>query len=404
MPVNLKTDCSQLAVIEGVKLSAVAAGIKDWHRNDMVLIELIEGSTVAAVFTQNAFCAAPVIVGREHLGNNIRALIINAGNANAGTGDQGLADARRSCEWVAEALSIQASQVLPFSTGVISEPLPMAPIQHGINLASKNLHADAWFDAAKGIMTTDIEPKAYSVTRKLGDQNISITGISKGSGMIHPNMATMLAYIATDAEIDQPLLQACLADVVDDSFNAVTVDGDTSTNDACVLMATGTSGLSLDQSSPYWSEFYAMLLDVAQWLAKALARDGEGATKFLSINVKGGAKKAECQAVAKSIAHSPLVKTAFYASDPNLGRLLMAIGNADVSHLDPNGVSIALDDLAVLDCGGPSPDYSEEQAQKIMDQSEISLNIDLGRGNFEATVWTCDFSHDYVKINAEYRT
>jgi glutamate N-acetyltransferase/amino-acid N-acetyltransferase len=371
-------------------------------------MELCAGAKVAGVFTTNRFCAAPVIVAKEHLAqaDGIRALVINTGNANAGTGEQGLQDARATCDALAGLLGCKSNQILPYSTGVIMEPLPVAKIAAGLPAAVANMVADNWLNAAEAIMTTDIVAKAISKQVVVDGVNITITGIAKGSGMIHPNMATMLGYIATDAGISQPLLQQMVATAANRSFNCITVDGDTSTNDALMLIATGKSALPEVNAAD--SAAYNVLLDavseVAIFLAQAIVRDGEGATKFITIAMEGGRDEAECKKIGYAIAHSPLVKTAFFASDPNLGRILAAIGYAGVEDLDVSALQLYLDDVLVAEKGGRAASYQEEDGQRVMQQSDITIRVVLGRGAVNATLWTCDFSYDYVKINASYRS
>jgi glutamate N-acetyltransferase/amino-acid N-acetyltransferase len=391
--------------VAGIKLAAMHAGIKKNGKPDLVIIQCDEGTRAAATFTRNAFCAAPVIVAREHLACHApRALLINSGNANAGTGGQGLQDARTTCRYVADALQCDSGAILPFSTGVIGETLPMAVIDAGVKQLVGALDEANWLDAAHGIMTTDTLAKAVSRTLSIDGETITISGISKGSGMIRPDMATMLAFIATDADIEQSLLQKCLGDAVDISFNAITVDGDTSTNDACVLLATGRSkaGQIIDGDS--LAAFKAALEDVCRQLAQAIVRDGEGATKFVTIDVRGANDDQEARLVAYTVAHSPLVKTALFASDPNWGRILAAVGRAGVDALDVSAVEIYLDDVCIVRGGGRADDYTEAAGKGIMDQQEITIGIVLGRGDHSAAIWTTDLSYDYVKINAEYRT
>jgi len=391
--------------VAGIKLAAMHAGIKKNGKPDLVIIQCDEGTRAAATFTRNAFCAAPVIVAREHLAYHApRALLINSGNANAGTGEQGLQDARTTCRYVADALQCDSGAILPFSTGVIGETLPMAVIDAGVKQLVGALDEANWLDAAHGIMTTDTLAKAVSRTLSIDGETITISGISKGSGMIRPDMATMLAFIATDADIEQSLLQKCLGDAVDISFNAITVDGDTSTNDACVLLATGRSkaGHIIDGNS--LTAFKAALEDVCRQLAQAIVRDGEGATKFVTIDVRGANDDQEARLVAYTVAHSPLVKTALFASDPNWGRILAAVGRAGVDALDVSAVEIYLDDVCIVRGGGRADDYTEAAGKGIMDQQEITIGIVLGRGDHSAAIWTTDLSYDYVKINAEYRT
>ncbi len=405
MPVNLNPPvATDLLPINGVLLGTAEANIKKPGRKDLLLIQLDEQATVAGVFTQNRFCAAPVIVAKEHLaaGKGIRALVINTGNANAGTGESGLENARATCIAVAKMLGCRFEQVLPFSTGVIMEPLPVEKLVAGLPQAVSNLKADNWFAASQAIMTTDIVAKAVSKQIKLDGKTVTITGMAKGSGMIHPNMATMLGYIATDAAIAQPLLQQMVTQASDASFNCITVDGDTSTNDALMLIASGKSGVQITESNR--AILQAVLNEVAILLAQAIVRDGEGATKFMTIKVEGGNNAAECKQIAYAVAHSPLVKTAFFASDPNLGRILAAIGYAGIADLDVEKIKLYLDDVLVAEQGGRATSYKEEDGQRIMQQSDIGIRVVLGRGAASATVWTCDFSYDYVKINASYRS
>lgn len=408
MPVNLVApDPVALKPVAGVRLGIASAGIKKPGRRDITLIELAPGSQVAGVFTQNRFCAAPVTLCRQHLNNgNIRALVINTGNANAGTGEAGLAHARRSCEAVAALFGCRAENVLPFSTGVILEPLPVEKIVAALPAAQADLAPEHWSEAAHAIMTTDIVAKGASRQIQLAGKTVTVTGIAKGSGMIHPNMATMLGYLATDAAIAPALMQALVKEVADVSFNCVTVDGDTSTNDSFVLIATGQAGNAeiSDATSADHAALKTALTEVAVELAQAMARDGEGATKFMSINVVGGRDRAECKQIAYAIARSPLVKTAFFASDPNLGRILAAIGYAGVADLDVNTLKVWLGDVLVAEHGGRAASYTEAAGAAVMKESEITVRVALNRGTAHATVWTCDFSYDYVKINAEYRT
>jgi glutamate N-acetyltransferase/amino-acid N-acetyltransferase len=407
MPVNLNPPVAALPVA-GVSLGFAQANIKRENRKDLLVIGLCGGARVAGVFTKNRFCAAPVIVAREHLetGNSIRALVVNTGNANAGTGEQGLADARSTCAALAGLLGCQASQILPFSTGVIMEPLPVAKIAAGLPAAVANMSEDNWLNAAEAIMTTDIVAKAISRQVIIDGVTVTITGIAKGSGMIHPNMATMLGYIATDAGLSQPLLQQLVTEAANRSFNCITVDGDTSTNDSLMLIATGKS--LLPEISSIDSTAYGALLEaiseVAIYLAQAIVRDGEGATKFITIKIEGGRDEGECKKIGYAIAHSPLVKTAFFASDPNLGRILAAIGYAGVDDLDVAALQLYLDDVLVAENGGRASSYSEEDGQRVMQQSDITIRVVLTRGGVNATLWTCDFSYDYVKINASYRS
>lgn len=392
-----------LAPIAGVRIAAVAAGIRYKNRNDLVLFELAPGSTAAATFTRNAFCAAPVTVAREHLsGSAPRYLLINAGNANAGTGEPGLVAARRSCAALAQLAGCAPEAVLPFSTGVIGEPLPVERIEAALPAALAALEQDAWLLAARSIMTTDTLPKGISRQVALPGGSVTITGIAKGAGMIHPDMATMLAYIATDARVERGLLESIVVAAVDRSFNCITIDGDTSTNDACVLVATGASGVVVDAAA---REAFARAVDeVCQTLAQAIVRDGEGATKFVTIEVSGARDEGEAREVAFTVAHSPLVKTALFASDPNWGRILAAVGRAGVPGLDVGAVDIHLGDVCIVRGGGRAGDYTESAGQRVMREPEITIRIALGRGHAGARVWTCDFSFDYVKINAEYRS
>ena len=391
--------------VAGVRIGVASAGIKKPGRRDIVLFELAPGCTVASVFTRNAFCAAPVIVAREHLRYAMpRYLLINTGNANAGTGDAGLKDANDCCQALAELFSCQATEVLPFSTGVIGEPLPVTKILAALPAASNDLAETNWEEAAHGIMTTDTVAKGSSRQLELNGRIVTITGISKGSGMIRPDMGTMLSYVATDVAVDKDLLQACLREAVNASFNRITVDGDTSTNDSCVVVATGKSGVSLVAGSPELLLFQQALSELCMELAQLIIRDGEGATKFIAIEVTGGRNDAECSDVAYTIAHSPLVKTALFASDPNWGRILAAVGRAGVPDLDLRAVTIHLGPVCIVRDGGRATDYTEEQGQAVMKEDEITIRVDLARGKADTTVWTCDFSYDYVRINAEYRT
>jgi glutamate N-acetyltransferase/amino-acid N-acetyltransferase len=384
MPVNLSApDPAALFAVPGVRIGVAEAGVRKANRKDLTVVLIDEGSAVGGVFTQNRFCAAPVQVCRDHLALNfgIRAMVINTGNANAGTGEDGLMRTRSTCIALARKLEIAPEQILPFSTGVIMEPLPVDRIEAGLPAALADASADHWARAAEGIMTTDTIPKAFSQRAQVGGATVTITGISKGAGMIRPNMATMLGFMATDAKIDPSLIQPLARLLADASFNRVTIDGDTSTNDSSEAMQ-----------------------DVARQLAQAIVRDGEGATKFITIQVEGGRDAAECKQVAYAVAHSPLVKTAFFASDPNLGRILAAVGYAGINDLDQTGIDLFLDDVHVAIKGGRNPSYREEDGQRVMKQSEITVRIGLGRGNASETVWTCDLSHDYVTINADYRS
>jgi glutamate N-acetyltransferase/amino-acid N-acetyltransferase len=409
MPVNLTSPvAAQLLPVAGVSLGIAEAGIKRPDRKDLLVIQLSEGSRVAGVFTANRFCAAPVIVAREHLAQAqaIRALLVNTGNANAGTGEQGMQDARTSCAALAGLLNCKAAQILPFSTGVIMEPLPVGKIAAGLPAAVANMRADNWFDAAHAIMTTDIVAKAVSRQITIDGVTITITGIAKGSGMIHPNMATMLGYIATDAAISQPVLQQMVSEAANRSFNCITVDGDTSTNDALMLIATGKSALPEVKSagSKAGQTLQEAITGVAIMLAQAIVRDGEGATKFITVLVEGGNSEAECKQIGYAIARSPLVKTAFFASDPNLGRILAAIGYAGIADLDVEAIKLYLDDVLVAEHGGRAASYLEEDGQRVMQKSDITIRVALNRGAANARLWTCDFSYDYVKINASYRS
>ncbi|MBW0156373.1 MAG: Arginine biosynthesis bifunctional protein ArgJ : Glutamate N-acetyltransferase [Pseudomonadota bacterium] len=408
MPVNLKPlTIDSISPIKGISLGTAKAHIKKPNRKDLLLVTIAEGSRVSGVFTQNAFCAAPVLLCKEHLKNesDIRALIINTGCANAGTGEEGILKAKETCQAVSELLSINSRQVLPFSTGVILESLPIDKIKNGLPDTVKNLDPAHWFDAAEAIMTTDIAPKGASRRIKIQDREIFISGVSKGSGMIHPNMATMLSFIATDASINQILLDKLLKEVTQQSFNCITVDGDTSTNDSFILIATGHAGNReiIEEDNDY-EILKAAILEVAIELAQAIVRDGEGATKFITIQVESGLDNAECRKVGFAIAHSPLIKTAFFASDPNLGRILAAIGYAGIESLDISKIELYLGDFLVAEKGGRATSYTEHQGQEVMKHSEISMRILLNRGHAKATIWTCDFSYDYVKINADYRS
>ena len=408
MPVNLKAlTIDSIFPIKGISLGIAKAHIKKPNRKDLLLVTIAEGSKVSGVFTQNAFCAAPVILCKEHLKNTsgIRALIVNTGCANAGTGEDGILKAKETCKAVSELLSIKPEQVLPFSTGVILESLPIDKIKNGLPDTIKNLDPSHWIDAAEAIMTTDIAPKAASRKIKIQDKEVVISGVSKGSGMIHPNMATMLSFIATDASINQILLDKLLKEVTRESFNCITVDGDTSTNDSFILIATGKAEhIEINQEDKRYEALKDAIRDVAIELAQAIVRDGEGATKFITIQVESGRDDTECRKVAFAIAHSPLIKTAFFASDPNLGRILAAIGYAGIDSLDITKVQLFLGDVLVAEKGGRASSYTEAQGQEVMKHPEISMRILLNRGHAKATIWTCDFSYDYVKINADYRT
>jgi glutamate N-acetyltransferase/amino-acid N-acetyltransferase len=397
-----------LLPVPGVRLGTAAARIKNWQRDDVVIAAFDAGTVAAGTFTQNRFCAAPVTVCRRHLAGSghLRALIVNAGNANAGTGDSGIADADSTCAAVASLLGCAAQEVLPFSTGVIMEPLPVAKIIAALPAAKAALGPGRWFAAVSAIMTTDTVPKGASRRVTVDGVPVTVTGIAKGSGMIHPDMATMLAFVATDAPIAAPLLAAVTREIADASFNCATVDGDTSTNDSFVIAATGKAALPQIEraSDPRFVPVRAALAEVATTLAQAIVRDGEGATKFITITVEGGRDTAECRKIALAIAHSPLVKTAFFASDPNLGRVVCAIGNAAAPDLDPALVSFWLDDVLVVERGGRAPSYREEDGKRVMKQDEIEVRVALGRGAASSRVWTCDFSHGYVSINADYRS
>ncbi|BCG62823.1 MAG: glutamate N-acetyltransferase/amino-acid N-acetyltransferase [Methyloprofundus sp.] len=395
----------QMHAVAGIKLGTACAGIKQTERDDLLLVEMAKGATCAAVFTQNAFCAAPVHVARKHLEMQPRYLLINSGNANAGTGEQGMLDAQTSCIEVAALYDISAEQVLPFSTGVIGETLPITKIVAALPNAKSCLQEDNWTKAAHAIMTTDTFAKGYSRVIDIDGQSITITGMSKGAGMIQPNMATMLGFVATDAKISQTNLQKCLAGAVEQSFNRITVDGDTSTNDACVVMASGKSAVpEIEEGGAAMLLFQEALQDACMYLAEAIIRDGEGATKLIKIKVQQAMSEAEAVLVAKTIAHSPLVKTAFFASDPNWGRILAAVGRAGIEQLDVERITIYLDDVCIVENGGRAAAYTEVAGQKIMDQEEITVTVVLGRGEMQQQVLTCDFSYDYVRINAEYRT
>jgi glutamate N-acetyltransferase/amino-acid N-acetyltransferase len=408
MAVNLPPpDPAKLLAVPGVELGFAEAGIRKRGGRDLMLMRLAAGTRVAGVFTRNSFAAAPVQVCRAHLaaGGTIRALIVNAGNANCGTGEAGLAAARRSCEAVAASIGCEPGEVLPFSTGVILEDLPVEKLVAALPQAVATLDADHWGAAAEAIMTTDTVPKAASRTTDIGRVGVTVTGIAKGVGMLQPNMATMLAYIATDARVAPEALRRLVRETADASFNRVTVDGDTSTNDSFVLIATGQAvHPEITADSAAYQALKDAVVQVARALAQAIARDGEGATKFITIGVTGAASEDEAVRVAKAIAHSPLVKTAFFASDPNLGRLIAAIGNAGVAGLDTSRVDLWLGDVKVIDRGGRAASYREEDGARVMKPAEIDVRVALGRGSAETTVWTCDFSYDYVKINAEYRT
>ena len=415
MTVNLQApQPADILAVPGVRLGIAQAGVRKVGRKDLTVILLDEGSAVSGVFTQNRYCAAPVQVCRDHLqqvnvakaDTHIRALLINTGNANAGTGAKGLADAHATTNALAQLLQVKPQQVLPFSTGVIMENLPVDRIVAGVPAAIEDAQAQHWAKAAEGIMTTDTVPKAYSAQLVLSGQTVTITGISKGAGMIRPNMATMLGFLATDANIDPGLLPALAADLANASFNRITIDGDTSTNDSFIVMATRKASHAAITSwdSVDGKALRLAMMSVAQKLAHAIVRDGEGATKFITIRVEGGKTSEECRLAAYAIAHSPLVKTAFFASDPNLGRILAAVGYAGIHDLDQDLIGLYLDDVCVVQNGGRNPAYQESDGQRVMKQSEITIKVLLGRGQAVDTVWTCDLSHDYVSINADYRS
>lgn len=409
MSVNLAApNPAELHPIAGMRIGVTEAGIRKAGRKDLSVVLLDPGASVAGVFTQNRFCAAPVQICREHLATDegVRALLINTGNANAGTGEDGRARALSTCVALARKLDISPAQVLPFSTGVIMESLPSDRIEAGLDGALADARADNWLRASEAIMTTDTVAKAFGTQLMIGGARVSITGIAKGAGMIRPNMATMLGFLATDACVSQALMHQLASELAEASFNRVTVDGDTSTNDSFVLIATNQAAHAPIDSlaSADGQALQAAMLGVAQKLAQAIVRDGEGATKFIAIKVEGGATSAECRQVAYAIAHSPLVKTAFFASDPNLGRILAAVGYAGISDLAQSGIDLYLDDVHVVTQGGRHPRYREEDGQRVMKQSEITVRVLLGRGDAVDTVWTCDLSHDYVTINADYRS
>ena len=408
MPVKLTSpEASSLLPVSGIELGFAEAHVRKPNRKDVLVMRLAEGTTVAGVFTLNRFCAAPVILCKDYLAQKagIRALLVNTGCANAGTGEDGLNRAQQSCEALADLLGVNANQVLPFSTGVILEPLPVDKVISGMPAAIANLKADNWLNAAEAIMTTDIVAKGVSKQIKIDGKKITITGISKGSGMIHPNMATMLGYIGTDAAISQAALENIIQYAVNKSFNCITVDGDTSTNDSLILMATGNANnVEIVEDSIDFVAIRDALTEVAIELAQAIVRDGEGATKFMTVQVEGGETEAECRKVAYAIAHSPLIKTAFFASDPNLGRILAAIGYAGIDDLDVNNMELYLGQVLVAEKGGRATSYREEQGAAIMQESDILVRVVLNRGGADCTVWTCDFSYDYVKINADYRS
>lgn len=403
----MNQDKLEFTPIPGIRLGSVAAGIKYSDRDDLVVIEIAPGSSCAAVFTSNAFCAAPVQIAKDHINTTSpKYLLINSGNANAGTGSEGVDVCNQTCVGLAEVAGCDANQVLPFSTGVIGELLPQEKVTAALPQAMRNLNEMGWPDAAKAIMTTDTVPKLVSRSFECNGTSISVTGMAKGSGMIRPDMATMLAYVATDAKVDAALLQECLRRAVEPSFNSITVDGDTSTNDACVLMATGAS--AHPEITDLASDMFATLCEevkaVCMELARAIVKDGEGATKLVEVLVAGAADREEARQVAYTIAHSPLVKTALFASDPNWGRILAAVGRAGLEDLDINAINIWLGDVCIVKDGGRDPAYTEEAGQAVMDQDELVIRVELGRGDSESRILTCDLSYDYVKINAEYRT
>ena len=401
---------ADLKPVAGIELGYAEAGVRKANRKDLLVMKLAPGATIAGVFTLNRFCAAPVQVCKTHLAQAsdaapIRALVINTGNANAGTGEEGLARANATCAELARLLGLKPEQVLPFSTGVILEPLPVDRIKAGLPAAIANLKTDNWFAAAESIMTTDTQPKAASRTLTIGGKKVVMTGISKGAGMIKPNMATMLGYLAFDAKVPQALLNQLVKDAADQSFNCITIDGDTSTNDSFMLIATGAGELEITSAdSAEYKELAAAVSALSQNLAHQIVRDGEGATKFIEVTVEDGSSVEECRKIAYSIGHSPLVKTAFFASDPNLGRILAAIGYAGVDDLDVSKLNLYLDDVWVAKNGGRNPDYKEEDGQRVMKKSEIVVRVKLARGAAKASIWTCDLSHEYVTINADYRS
>ena len=402
------TRSTDLLPIPGLALGTAMAGVRKANRRDLLVVTLDPGAAVAGVFTSNRFCAAPVQLCREHLaaGAGVRALLVNTGNANAGTGADGLARARSTCEALARLLGCEAEQVLPFSTGVIMETLPHERIEAALPAALTAAKPEGWAEAAEAIMTTDTVPKAASLRVEIGGRSVTVTGISKGAGMIHPNMATMLGFVATDAAVDAALMQRLVREVADESFNCITIDGDTSTNDSFVLIATQRAGNVpvRDLEGADGRALREALVEVARRLAQAIVRDGEGATKFITIRVEGGAIVVECRQAAYAIGHSPLVKTAFFASDPNLGRILAAVGYAGIADLDQTKIDLFFDDVHVVEGGGRRASYREEDGQRVMKQSEITVRVDLHRGAESATIWTCDLSYDYVKINADYRS
>ena len=410
MPVNLiPTPAADLSPVAGLRIGVVEAGVRKANRKDLTVILLDEGASVGAVFTRNRYCAAPVQVCREHLAAQqpaIRALVINTGNANAGTGAPGLQAARDTCVALAGQLGVQPQQILPFSTGVIMENLPVERIVAGLQAAVAQARPDNWAAAAEGIMTTDTLAKAFSTRAEVDGVAVTVTGISKGAGMIRPNMATMLGFLATDAKVSQGVMAQLARELADGSFNRITIDGDTSTNDSFVVIATNQAANTeiTDLQGSAGQALRAAMLQVARQLAQAIVRDGEGATKFITVQVEGGKTQEECRLAAYAIAHSPLVKTAFFASDPNLGRILAAVGYAGIDDLDQEKIELFLDDVHVVTQGGRNPAYQEEQGQRVMKQNEITVRVHLGRGEAADTVWTCDLSHEYVSINADYRS
>ena len=409
MPVNLSSpSATDLLPVAGLSLGTAMAGVRKANRRDLTVVAIDPGASVAGVFTANRFCAAPVQLCREHLaaGGEVRAILVNTGNANAGTGADGLERARSTCAALASLIGCRPDQVLPFSTGVIKETLPHERIEAGLPAALADARPDGWAHAAEAIMTTDTVPKAASLRLQLGGRTVTVTGISKGAGMIHPNMATMLGFVATDAAVEPALMQRLVQDAADESFNAITIDGDTSTNDSFVLIATHRAGNApvRDLESGDGRLLRDAVVEVSRRLAQAIVRDGEGATKFITVRVEGGADVGECCQVAFAISHSPLVKTAFFASDPNLGRILAAVGYAGIADLDQTKIDLFLDDVHVVEGGGRRPSYREEDGQRVMKQSEITVRVVLGRGDAADQVWTCDFSHEYVTINADYRS
>ncbi|WP_299537633.1 bifunctional glutamate N-acetyltransferase/amino-acid acetyltransferase ArgJ [uncultured Herbaspirillum sp.] len=401
---------SDLKAVAGIELGHAEAGVRKANRKDVLVMKLAETATVAGVFTKNRFCAAPVQICQANLAQlsaskPIRALVINTGNANAGTGEEGLQRAKSVCAALAREMGVEPQQILPFSTGVILEPLPADRIIAGLPQAIANLKADNWFNAAESIMTTDTQPKAASRTLTIGGKQVVMTGISKGAGMIKPNMATMLGFLVFDAKLPQALLNQLVKDAADHSFNCITIDGDTSTNDSFILMATGAGELEITSAdSEEYKQLAAAVTDLSQHLAHQIVRDGEGATKFIEVAVEDGKSIEECRQIAYSIGHSPLVKTAFFASDPNLGRILAAIGYAGIDDLDVSKINLWLDDVWVAKDGGRNPDYREEDGQRVMKKAEIVVRVKLARGTAKASIWTCDLSHDYVSINADYRS